>query len=381
MIELTFKREELLKALDYCSSSIEKKHAMIILTHILFCFKGNECTLNATNLETTVVARINLISPAAEGKIAVPAVYIHDICRVSRGEVMIFRYDEEKNVLDITAEKSKYTVPCSDPSDFPVIPETKKEFKSVKINKLILLYKKVQFSMSENYLNKAYSGALITKVKEEDGTESIEMVTTDIHRLSVLTLKNLNIDLEEINSGIVVPGKNFANITKIFADSEDAEIAIDDEKMFIKNDKVTFISRLIKNEFPKYRSIIGTYSEVNARECAVINRKELIEAIKRVTILNSDEKIWASTYFFNGNVLKMTANSNSGGNSTDEIIMEKGFSTERKVSVNAKYFLDVIGVVDSDNVNIIVGESSKAMVIKEETDDFFYIHMTMPLRI
>ena len=236
--------------------------------------------------------------------------------------------------------------------------------------------------MSENYITKAYSGVLIIKVKNDDGTETVDMVTTDIHRLSVLMLKNFALDIPEFEGGIVIPGKNFTEITKIFADVEDALIAIDDEKIFIKNENVTFISRLFKNEFPKHRPIIGTYEALNGKEFAVVNRKELIEAIKRVIVLNSEEKIWPSKYFFNENVLKLTANSNSGGNSADEIVIEKGFSTERSVAVNAKYFLDVISIIDDNNVNVIVEEAAnKAMTIKEENDDYLYVHMIMPLRI
>ncbi len=382
MIKLTFKKEELLKALDYCSSSIEKKHPMVILTNILFNFKGNECTLNATNLETTVIAKVSLEESVAEGKIAVPARSIHDICRLSRAEVIVFIYDESNNVLDIKADKSEYKVPCFDFADFPAISDTSKEYKPVKVSKLISFYKKVQFSMSENYITKAYSGVLIIKIKNDDGTETVDMVTTDIHRLSVLMLKNFALDISEFEGGIVIPGKNFTEITKIFADVEDALVAIDDEKIFIKNENVTFISRLFKNEFPKHRPIIGTYEALNGKEFAVVNRKELIEAIKRVIILNSEEKIWPSKYFFNENVLKLTANSNSGGNSADEIVIEKGFSTERSVAVNAKYFLDVISIIDDNNVNVIVEEAAnKAMTIKEENDDYLYVHMIMPLRI
>ena len=382
MIKLTFKKEELLKALDYCSSSIEKKHPMVILTNILFNFGGKECTLNATNLETTVIAKVHLEESVAEGKIAVPARSSHDICRLSRAEVIVFMYDESSNVLDIKADKSEYKVPCFDSADFPAISDTSKEYKPVKINKLISSYKKVQFSMSENYISKAYSGVLIIKIKNDDGTETVDMVTTDIHRLSVLMLKNLDLDITEFETGIVVPGKNFTEIAKIFADTEDAFIAIDDEKIFIKKDDVIFISRLFKNEFPKHRPIIGTYETLNSKEFAVVNRKELIDAIKRVIVLNSEEKIWPSKYIFNENVLKMTANSNTGGNSSDEIVIEKGFSTERGVAVNAKYFIDVISIIDDNNVNIIVEEAAnKAMTIKEENDDYLYVHMIMPLRI
>jgi DNA polymerase-3 subunit beta len=387
MIKLTFKKEELLKALDYCSSCIDKKHPMLILTSVLFSFKDKECTLNATNLEITVIAKVNLEEPVNEGKIAAPARSVHDICRLSRAETIILKYDESNNVLDITADKSEYKVPCFDPSDFPEISDTYKEYKSVDISKFISFYKKVQFSMGDYFsTNKAYSGVLITKVKEENGKTSIDMVTTDIHRLSVLKLKNFDLDIPEIEKGIIIPGKNFVEITNIFADCTEAQIAIDnekEEKIFIKKDNVIFISRLFKNEFPKYSSIISSYEVLNSKEFAVINRKELIEAIKRVVIvLNSEDKNWISKYFFNGNVLKLTASSSSGGNSSDEIVMEKGFSTERSVAVNAKYFLDVINVIDDSNVNVIVEEAAnKAMIIKEESDDFFYIHMVMPLRI
>ena len=212
------------------------------------------------------------------------------------------------------------------------------------------------------------------------------MVTTDIHRLSVLKLKNFDVDIPEFEDGIIIPGKNFAEITKIFADCKEAQVAIDndkEEKIFIKKDNVIFISRLFKNEFPKYSSIISSYEVLNSKEFAVINRKELIDAIKRVVIvINSEDKNWNSKYFFKENVLKLTANSNSGGTSTDEIVIEKGFSTERNVAVNARYFLDVINVIDDNNVNVIVEEAAnKAMTIKEETEEFFYIHMVMPLRI
>ena len=387
MIKLTFKKEELLKALDYCSSCIEKKHAMMILTSVLFSFKNKECTLNATNLEITVIAKVNLEESVNEGKIAVPARSIHDICRLSRAETIIFKYDEVNNVLDITADKSEYKVPCFDSSDFPEISDTYKEYKTVDISKFISFYKKVQFSMGDYFsTNKAYSGVLITKVTEENGKTSVDMVTTDIHRLSVLKLKNFDLDIPEFEKGIIIPGKNFVEITNIFADCTEAQVAIDndkEEKIFIKKDNVIFISRLFKNEFPKYSSIISSYEVLNSKEFAVINRKELIEAIKRVVIvLNSEDKNWISKYFFNGNVLKLTASSSSGGNSSDEIVMEKGFSTERSVAVNAKYFLDVINVIDDSNVNVIVEEAAnKAMIIKEESDDFFYIHMVMPLRI
>jgi len=376
MIKLTFKREELLRALDYCSASIEKKHTMPILSHILFKFNKNECVLIATNLDTTVLVATELKESVEEGKIAVPAKYIHDICKVARGDNILFKYDTSTNVLDVTAQKSKYTVPCVEVNDFPSIPETTESYNEINISRLLTSFKKLQFSMTEHNVNKAYSGVLITKV---DNT--VEMVTTDIHRISVMSIKDFDINIEGLEKGLVISGRNFSEISKIFTGSKTVGIALDEDKIFFKGDNVTFISRLLKNEFPNYRSVVGGSSDINSKDMAQLNRKELIEGVKRVIALNSEEKIWATKFNFNGSVLSMTASSQFGGNSNDEILVEKPFDTDKSVGINARYLLDVLSVLDSQDTTLIVEEGLKPLTIKEETDDYYYVHMVMPLRM
>lgn len=376
MIKLTFERGELLKALDYCSASIEKKHTMPILSHILFQFKANECTLIATNLDTTVLVKTELKETVEEGKIAIPAKYIHDICKVARGDDILFKYDTSTNVLDITAQKSKYTVPCVEANDFPSIPETGENYNEINIGRLLTSFKKLQFSMTEHNVNKAYSGVLLTKVDE-----TVEMVTTDIHRISVLSIKNFDMNIDGLDNGLVISGRNFTEISKIFSSSKTVGIALDEDKVFLKSENVTFISRLLKNEFPNYRSVVGGSSDIDAKDNAKLNKKELIEGVKRVIALNSEEKIWATKFNFNGSVLSMTASSQFGGNSNDEILVEKPFESDKAVGINARYLLDVLSVLDNQDTTLIVEEGLKPLTIKEETDDYYYVHMVMPLRM
>lgn len=380
MIKLSFKREALLKAIDHCIGSIEKKNTMPILSHVLFSFNNDDCTLISTNLETSVIVKLNLIEPSEEGKIAVPAKYIHDICKVGRGETINFKYDKATNILDITAEKTKYVVPCSDADDFPAISTIEEKGISVNIQRLITSFKKLQFSMTEQNVNKAYSGVLINRVIEDE-TSVIEMVTTDIHRISVVTLKNFDMNINGLDSGIVIPGRNFSELTKIFADRKEVDVAVDEDKISFSSDNVTFISRLLKNEFPNYRTVIGGYSVLKSKESSVINRKELIEGVKRVIALSSDDKIWATKFSFKNSVLSMTANAQFGGNSKDEILVQKPFLSDKEVGINARYLMDVLSVLDKNEISMIVEEGLKPLTILEETDDYNYIHMVMPLRI
>jgi DNA polymerase III subunit beta len=380
MIKLSFKREELLKAMDYCIGSIEKKNTMPILSHVLFDFHDDQCTLLSTNLETSVIVKLSLPEPSETGKIAVPAKYIYDICKVGRGEIIYFKYDKATNVLDINSEKTKYVVPCSDADDFPSISTVSSNEKVVNIHRMIASFKKLQFSMTEQNVNKAYSGVLINKVTEND-VPVIEMVTTDIHRISVVTLKDFNLDLDNLENGIVIPGRNFSELAKIFTDKEEINVAVEDDKISFNSENVTFISRLLKNEFPNYRTVIGGYSVLSEKESSVINRKELIDGVKRVIALSSDDKIWATKFSFKNSVLSMTANAQFGGNSKDEILVQKPFESDKEVGINARYLIDVLSVLDKNETTMIVEEGLKPLTILEETETSSYVHMVMPLRI
>jgi DNA polymerase III sliding clamp (beta) subunit (PCNA family) len=77
----------------------------------------------------------------------------------------------------------------------------------------------------------------------------------------------------------------------------------------------------------------------------------------------------------------MTANSSFGGNSVDEILVDKPFSSDKSVGINARYLIDVLSILDKSEVNMIVEDGLKALTIKEDTENYKYIHLVMPLRI
>lgn len=378
-MKIKFKKEDFTKALDFCSTSIEKKHAMPILSNILLEVKDGKCKFISTNLDTSVIVKVNPTELEGEGSLAMPAKYVFDICKVTRGESIALDYDKEHNLLNITAEKSKYQIPCAEKNDFPNVVEEAGDEKKANIGKLIALYKKLQFSMTDASINKAYSGVLI--IRPKGGDKRIEMVTTDIHRISVLSLNDFSVDLKEFEDGIVISGKNFSEIGKIFSEKEEVGMWIIDGKLTIKSETVTFISRLIKNEFPNYKTVTGSFESLEAKDHAAVNRKELVSGIKRVIALNTDEKIWATKLEFKGNVLTMNASSEFGGNSSDEVLVEKPFNDNKSIGINARYLIDVLSVLDVDNTSIIVEEGLRPLTIIEKTENYYYIHMVMPLRI
>lgn len=379
MIRRLFKREVITKALDRCFISIDKKNTMPILNHILIKTTEKECTLIATNLDSSVIISIPFEEGEGEGVYVFPAKYVYDICKLARGEKIEFIFEEEQQVLNIKAAKSRYTIPCSDSSNYPTV-NTFEDSKgtSVHISRIVNLLKKLQFSMTDNNINKSYGGVLLSKSENSD---DIEMVTTDSHRLSIASLKNFDFNVEGINEGIVISGKNFNEIKRIFVDIEEADVSVKDSKLLIKSDNIVFISRLMKNEFPNYKAVLGSNKNIEDTNKSIIDKKELVEGVKRVIALSTDEKIWATRFDFRGDVLIMNAHSEFGGNSEDEILLEKSFEEDKSIGVNARYLIDVLNVIDDEKVNIVVEEGLKPLTIVINNDEYDYIHLIMPLRI
>ena len=379
MIKRSFKKEVITKALEKCFISIEKKNTMPILNHILIKVTETECTLSATNLDSSVIVTVNFEEGEGEGTYVFPAKYVYDICRRVRGEVIEFIFEEEQQVLNIKAERSRYTIPCSDPLNYPTIDVYGDvKGKNIHISRILNLLKKIQFSMTENNINKSYGGILLSKAIDSD---NIEMVTTDSHRLSIASIKNFDFDVEGIDEGIVISGKNFNEIKRIFADIKEVDISVVDGKFIIKSQNIVFISRLMKNEFPNYKDVLGNKNNIEEENISVIDKKELTEGVKRVIALLTDEKIWATRFDFRGDVLMMNAHSEFGGNSEDEILLEKTFKEDISIGVNARYLLDVLSVIEDEKVNIIVEEGLKPLTIVKNSEDHDYIHLIMPLRI
>ena len=113
MIKTTFNKKDLLKAIDCCNSSIEKKGTMPILTNILFDIKGSNALLNSMNYETSTVVNIDAKNETGEeAKIAVPAKFMYDICKLSKSEEIHIEYDTNEETssmqISITAGKSNF---------------------------------------------------------------------------------------------------------------------------------------------------------------------------------------------------------------------------------------------------------------------------------
>ena len=97
-----------------------------------------------------------------------------------------------------------------------------------------------------------------------------------------------------MEKGILIPRKGMAEVIRFLAEEEKVSLGLGTQSLALKaDDRYLFIRLLLDKKFPEYRRIIP---EAFAYRFA-INRRELLEAIKRISLLSTER--------FKGVVLKL----------------------------------------------------------------------------
>ncbi len=91
----------LLSHLQSISGALSTNTKMPILDNFLFTIAGNKLTVSATDLETTMITRLEVQSDA-DGKIAIPAKLILDVLKSLPDQPCTFRVNPENYAVEIT---------------------------------------------------------------------------------------------------------------------------------------------------------------------------------------------------------------------------------------------------------------------------------------
>ena len=112
--------------------------------------------------------------------------------------------------------------------------------------------------------------------------------------------------------------------------------------------------------------------------CAGKSVARLIEGLKRISLLSAD-KSNAVKIGLSENLLRITSHNPDLGEAKDD--MEVAYrGAELTVGFNARYLLDVLGAVDTDEVALELGDEHSPGVM-HAPGDASYTAVVMPMRV
>ena len=368
-MKFTTEKNEIVDALQMGASIAERRQTIPILANLRIIARDGKVEITATDLEIQIKTLTEVKKIVEEGEITVSARKMSELCR-SLPDNEALEFDLNNGKLTVSSKNFHADFATISALDFPEL-ESKEETNSLSISSSALqrLLNKTAFCMASQDVRYYLNGLLV----EYKGGE-VNAVATDGHRLALATSpldKTITIDGERQ----ILPRKAVLELSKILRqENEDIKITFGNSSLSIQDENLDFSTKLIDGKFPDYEKVLPS-GEPNSLE---VTKEKLQSALSRASVL-SNEKYRGVRFALDKNTLKLTAN-NPEKESAEELIDVNYNGNPMEIGFNIGYLLDVLGTIETDNVELnFYGEESSCLI--REPGNQAEVYVIMPMRL
>ena len=366
-MKFSIDREDILQELQLFQGIVEKRNTMPILANILVNASDNKVDLTGTDLEVGLKSNFNA-EVTEEGSLTVSGKKLYEIVRsLGEGKKIDFKEGDDLK-MEITSGESQFKVLCLPKEDYPQVPEPRFEKKIVlPLETLQQMIDRVYFSITQEqryYLN----GALMILK-----TGSIELVSTDGHRLAYTSCELDSLKMEEEIRGIVSK-KTLGELKKL--ENDTVQFDMDENNLFFKIDNRILISRIIEGKFPNYEAVIPKDNQ----NTLTISRAEITSGIRRVSLL-STERSRGIKMALEKNQVSLFSSNPEIGEARDRVNADYD-GQDVEIGFNSQYLIDFLTTVRTENVVFKIKDENSAVLLKPgSSEDVKYLYVLMPMKI
>ena len=370
-MEITVRREDLVRDLQVIQGIVDRRGAIAILSNALLVASTDSLSLSATDLDVSV----KTVCPARvkkAGAITLPARKLHDITRaLPSGSDILLKEDKDGFVL-VQSERTNYRVASLSKDDFPTLPEnkgaTELELPAAVLTRLI---GKTSFAITVEDARYYLGGALLII----DGA-AVSMVTTDGHRLCFAREKIEGGKLKE--ERVLIPRKAIQELKQVTEGEETVFFSRTENHLIFRTPKRTLTSKIVEGQFPAHEKVIAS----KGPKVGQAKRAELIDGLRRVSLL-STERSRAIRLTMKAGEIELHASSPDQGEAVETLAAE--YTGEPvDIGFNAQYLIDFLAVLTDADVTIELKDSDAQGIFYPTTQkdgDSMHRYVLMPMRL
>ena len=368
-MELKATRGDLLAALYWTQSIVERRNTMPILANVLIeCQKGN-IRVTATDLEVGVRGELEG-DVVKDGTVTVNAKKLYEIIReLPTEQVYLKRLENEW--VEIKSGKSVFKIVGMEAREFPQFPEfPAEELLTVPAGVFREMIERTLFAVSTDETRYSLNGVYMA----EGAGGNVRMVATDGHRLA---FEERPLGVLGLSKGVILPRKGLGELKKLMESGDDEVVAIGfrENMGLVTKGKVELFMRLVDGDFPDYTKVIPTGNP----STATVDHDQLLQALRRVSILSNERYKGVKMEFSKEKVAISTSNPDLG-EAVEEIEAEYN-GKSISIGFNARYLIDVLAVlVGEGEITIELKDELSPSVIRKTGNDS-YLYVLMPMRL
>lgn len=362
----------LLKHLQTIGGVINSSSTLPILENFLFELKGNQLTISASDLETTMKTTLE-VNGDEEGATAISARMLLDSLKTFAEQPLTFILNADKGVIEIASEQGKYGIAIQPASEFPQIPSIEGASESaIKADILASAINKTLFATGNDELRPVMSGVFF-----ELHSNQLSFVATDAHKL----VRYIRTDAQSAeNASFIMPKKPLNLLKGIVAGSDETvKITFNEKNAQFDFESFSLNCRLIDGKYPNYDAVIP---KENPNKLS-IDRNALLSSVKRVSIF-ANKATHQIRLKIAGNELQVSAEDLDFSNKAAERLACQYEGEDMEIGFNSRFLLEMLTNLESDSVLLELSAPNRAGILTpadntEEGEDILMLVMPVML--
>jgi len=368
-------QENLAKGLSIVGRAVATRSTLPVLSNVLLATDQSRLKLSATNLEMGVNCWIGA-KVEEEGTTTIPARLLSDFVNSLPPEPITMELNVRSQTLTLRCTRYEANIKGIDAQEFPLI-LTLSENNTINLDVATLrhMIELVAFSAATDE-----SRPVLTGVLANLSESTLTMAAADGFRLSVARA-SLDQGMPQPIT-VIIPARALQELARISAEEQEPiqmTISPNRNQVFFHMTDIDVVSQLVEGTFPDYEAIIPKASNTRT----VVNTAEFLKAVQIASFFSRDSNIVKllieAPNESGGGQVTISGTSAELGDNVSQLDAEvEGEST--KIAFNAKYLVDVLGVIDAAQVSLeTTGSSSPGVIKPVGAEDF--VHVIMPMHV
>jgi DNA polymerase III subunit beta len=335
-------RDVFSEAVSFAVKLLPQRTTLPILSGVLIETSDTGLTLSAFDYE--VSAQTTIVADVEEpGRILVSGRLLADIA--SRLPAAPVQFATEETKISVVCGSAHFTLLSMPVEEYPTLPTVSGSTGLLPGEEFATAVAQVAVSASHDDVT-----PVITGVQLEISQGNLSLIATDRYRVAVRDVEwdsGQSGDQETVTA--LVPARTLVEVGKTFGHSATVAVTIarGDERELIafSADKKTVTSLLIKGNFPPVKRLFPESVE----NYAVMNTAELIEAVRRVSLVLEREAALRFSFSLDGLILEAIGSEQAQASETIDAHLS---GADIVVSLKPQFLLDGLSAVHSEFVRI-----------------------------
>lgn len=375
-MKFTVERDVLSEAVNWTARTVPTRPSVPILAGVRMEAADGVLTLSSFDYEISTRSEIPATVDVA-GEALVSGRLLASIAKSLPNQPVQFTFEGPKMSLDCgTSHFTLATMSVDEYPPLPVMPEVRGT-----IDAQVFAQAIAQVSVAASSDDTI---PLLTGVRMEIEDDTITLLGTDRYRLAMREFK-WEPAQPGISTALLVKARVLGDVAKSMTSGGSVELAFDTEAAGAGNSLIGFVSgskrttsTLMDGDYPPVRRLFPDDAQIQA----VVDRHELVEAVKRVSLV-AEQRTSVRLGFEDGQVnLEAGTDDNAQASEVVAATVEGGSLT---TAFNPRFLEGGLGVIDTSHVRFSFTDAAKPAVITGQKDesgdqDDSFKYLIMPIR-